>query len=392
MGIKIEKIILVHIGDVIKCPPALNVLRLSVSAGLRTSLVTTCDHGVYEYARSVPNEVKITAIDAPYEAAGSIISKALGLRKTKRILLNAIDGEYDNGKTIVWVVSDLTLKHLGNSIKSYRYVLHMMELSEELYYSKKIKNLKLNPNDLGNNALAVVVPNQSRAYITQAWWKLKALPLVLPNKPVDYIQMSRNAEVKNNECSRLVKLLSEKKIILYQGIVHKERPLLPFFEAVKSLGDPYVFAAMGANDPLPHINDKQYVHFPYVQAPEHLEITSHAYIGVLSYFPVEAQYSILNAVFCAPNKTFEYSRFGVPMISNDNFELNAMFEKHRCGVSVKHFNSNEIASAIKMLDSNYSTYSEGAVQYFSSVNMDEQFTHILETINGRFAMSSCDEI
>lgn len=381
----IEKLIVVHVGDVLKCPPALNVLRLSVAAGLETSLVTTPDHEMGEYALSIPDKVKTIVIGASYRAAGSMLSKALGLKKTKRMLLDAIDDEYDDKGSIVWIVSDLTIKHLGDSVKRYRYVLHIMELTEELYYSKKIKTLKLDASDLGNKALAVVVPNESRAYITQAWWKLETLPLVLPNKPVGSIEMPRNADIANEECRGLVASLSEKKIILYQGITHKERPLLPFFEAVRILGDPYVFATMGASDPLPWINDEQYVHFPFVQPPEHLEITSHAYIGVLSYFPVEAQYSILNAVFCAPNKSFEYSRFGVPMISNDNFELNLIFEKYDCGISVKAFKPNEIAAAIKRVDESYSTYSAGAMNYFRSVNMNETFTDVLDAISIKLA-------
>lgn len=377
---KINKIIIVHVGDVLRCPPALNVIKLADNLGLHVSLVTTKDHESSEYLKSMPDGVRLEVVDAPYSAKKSLVAKAAGIGKTKRMLLQAIDREYSEDNSIVWVVSDVSLKHLGNSLLSYRYVLHLMELSEELYYSKRVKSFKLDAEKLSNCASAVVVPNESRAYITQAWWGIDRLPAVLPNKPVDASKISKNAFVSDPKCKEILETVGERKIILYQGIAHKERPLLPFFQAVKSLGESYVFATMGEVDPLPQIEDSQYIHFPFVQPPGHLEITSHARIGVLSYFPVKAQYSILNAVFCAPNKSFEYSRFGIPMLSNSNFELNQMFERYSCGISVKSFDPDAIAAAISAIDGDYGHYSAGAAAYYSSVDMEKEFNSILDNI------------
>lgn len=376
----INRVIVVHVGDVLKCPPALNVIRLANRRGLKTSIVTTRDNEVEKYRASLPEACSICLTDGPYNSKASIVSKAIDIAKIKKQLLTSINSQYVSEETVVWVVSDVTLKHLGESILNYNYVLHLMELSEELYYSKKAKFLKLNAKKISDSALAVVVPNKSRACITQAWWGLEKEPIVLPNKPVDDLHINRNSTIKDEQASCLMEGLKGKKIVLYQGIAHRERPLKPFFEAVKKIGDPYVFVTVGANDPLPEVRDSQYCHVPFVQPPGHLEITSHAWIGVLSYFPVKAQYSILNAVFCAPNKSFEYARFGIPMISNSNCELEATFERFQCGKSIKDFSIDNIALGLKEIDAHYAEYSEGAEKYYSSVDMDCCFESLLNEL------------
>ena len=43
-----------------------------------------------------------------------------------------------------------------------------------------------------------------------------------------------------------------------------------------------------------------------------MEITSYARIGINFYRP-----NCLNKAFCAPNKIYEFSGFGIPIIGND---------------------------------------------------------------------------
>lgn len=377
----VNRIIVVHVGDILKCPPALNVVRLAHRRKLETAIVTTSDYERDSYRASLPPECVVELIDGPYGSNRNLIAKAIRLELIKKQLIAAIDRLYSRDDAIVWIVSDVTLKHLGSSVAKYRYVLHFMELTEALYYSKRVKAIKLNAKELSDDALAVVVPNKSRACITQAWWGLEREPLVLPNKPVDDLSIEKGAGIDDPAASEIVDSLKGKKIILYQGIAHKERPLKPFYDAVKLLGDAYAFVTLGAVDPLSSIKDKQYSHIPFVQPPEHLRITSHAYIGVLSYFPVRAQYSILNAVFCAPNKSFEYARFGIPMIANSNCELDSIFRHYGCGECVIEFAGSEIATLIKAIDDDYARYSSGSLSYYSSVDMDKCFDEVLQMVS-----------
>lgn len=43
-----------------------------------------------------------------------------------------------------------------------------------------------------------------------------------------------------------------------------------------------------------------------------------ASIGVMSYSPHQKTHAgVVNALYCAPNKIFEYGKYGKPMIAND---------------------------------------------------------------------------
>lgn len=53
---------------------------------------------------------------------------------------------------------------------------------------------------------------------------------------------------------------------------------------------------------------------PFIRPPHHLQVTRLASIGVLSYFPDPSSLAaVINPLYCAPNKIFEYARYGVPM-------------------------------------------------------------------------------
>lgn len=76
---------------------------------------------------------------------------------------------------------------------------------------------------------------------------------------------------------------------------------------------------------------------PYITAPYHLEVTSHAFIGILIYAPVYGTFtSPLNSIYCAPNKLYEFSHFGIPMIGNNIPGLNTLLKVTKWAVAC-HF-------------------------------------------------------
>lgn len=380
---KYNKLIIIHIGDILKCPPALNVARLAISAGMQVTIITTNDHCRHDYEAALPEEAKWLVLHNNYAANKVLTTKALRLIRLRKEIRRQIQSEYVSDNSLIWVVSDVSIKNIGYEICDYDFVLHLMELSEKLRYVNKIACTELDTGRIARAATAIVVPSYARSHIVKAWWDLDQFPLVLPNKPVDNLSINRRNVITDLDARKLIESVSDKKIILYQGIAHKERPLRPFVDAVKLLGPNYCFVTMGAVDPLPDVQESCYLHIPYVQSPNHLQITSHAYIGVLSYFPVKSQYSILNAVFCAPNKTFEYARFGIPMLSNENYELVELFSRTNCGLAVKSFTASSIANAINTIEERYMDMSVAATDYYKSVDMQKTFKEILDYASSR---------
>lgn len=373
------KIIIIHVGDVLRCPPVINLINLLGRIGVNTILITTQSKSFNQFAYPW---LKTITIPYEYQKKRSVVNKFFDMYSLRNKLWNAIDQQYNN-ESCLWITTDVTLKNLGNRVLNYRYVLQQMELTEKLYYYNRIPFLRMNENKIGNKAVAVVVPEYLRSHITKAWWDLNKIPLIFSNKPVINTEFVKNDIVTDDYARKVIDKLEGKKIILYQGIIHPERPLDSFIRAISRLGEEYAFVIMSnGEDIYKHLNSRNYYFIPYVAPPDHLRITSHAYIGVLSYFPTRSsQYSILNAVFCAPNKTFEYSMFGIPMIGNDIPGLWFPFTMNNCGTCVSDFSEDGILKAISIVESNYSQMSENALKYYNSVNNEEQLKTIISVIN-----------
>lgn len=136
------------------------------------------------------------------------------------------------------------------------------------------------------------------------FWQTQLI-LVLPNKPYGEVLFKNH----NLDLERKLNQLTNRKIVLYQGILLPERQIDNFIEAVSSMGDEYVFAVMGHSSPyLEFLQDTyqdKFVYLGYAFPPEHLLVTKKAFIGVLSYVATSQS---INPLFYAPNKTFEYAK------------------------------------------------------------------------------------
>ena len=129
------------------------------------------------------------------------------------------------------------------------------------------------------------------------------------------------------------------------------------------------------------IDSKNFYFIPFVAPPGHLQITSHAHIGVLSYVPASnTGYSVLNTLYCAPNKIYEFSQFGIPMIGNDNPGLRYLFNTENIGEIFEEWTEDSICAAIKRIEKNYRSYSENAKQFFNKTNVREQIEKLLSAI------------
>ena len=375
------KIYIVHIADVLLCPPVLSLMNMLEKMEIETVLISTQskikDNWEYQH-------ISFAELPINYEMPRNPVVKMMDMFRLRKIIWDTINSTWKKGD-LVWLTSNTALKHIGNQILEKDYVLQLMELSENLKYHSALP-FEMNAHALGNGALAVVVPEYNRAHITKAWWELDHLPLVLANKPNVKVSFGKNADIEDETARKVFEKLKGKKVILYQGIIHRERPLDQYIHAVNRLGDEYAFVVMsGGENIYADIESDNYYFIPYVKPPLHLQITSNAYIGVLSYFPVKTDYSILNALYCAPNKTYEYAKFGVPMIGNDIPGLRYMFDTTGAGVCIEDFTVDHICDAIHQIEKNYEQMSQSALKYYGDTDTEAQLREILETVKKRMA-------
>ena len=299
-------------------------------------------------------------------------------RLLRRMFIKQIPKKYKNeiqAADIVWILHENTMifggKYFINHLGPYLYTM----------YELCIKNEKLSRiyDCAAHEALLTVVPEYCRAHIVKAYYRLVKMPEILPNKPLEHPK-TRNMAITDSEIAAKISQLKDsgKKIIMYMGILSSERPLEPLVEAANSSKD-YVLAVLGGRTPyLDRLQQKmgdRFVYLGAVKPPYHLEIASHADIAYISYVPNN---SSINAVFCAPNKVYEFAGFGIPMLCNDNPGLKYTVEYNRMGVCVPELSTEEILLALKNIDTHYCEMSRAAIRYYEEESVENAVQRILE--------------
>lgn len=270
--------------------------------------------------------------------------------------------KYDDD-VLLWFGTAESALPLKGALNGKRYVLSLLELLDDA--PLKVKLLK----SLAQKAVAVTVCEETRGYIMRSWWELKQVPLVFPNKPYRQIT-DRNHAPSVDETKEVIDKIKGKKVILYQGILQNSEEIMEVAKALKELNAGYLLLLMGIDkynsvSKIKSIySNTEYV--AYIPAPYHLEITSYAHIGIVFY-----RNDSLNKAYCAPNKIYEYSGFGIPMLANDIPGL-----KHTVGnagaAECIELEKENIVKAISRIEDKYNNYSKNARTFFN--NTDNLYT------------------
>ncbi len=260
---------------------------------------------------------------------------------------------------ILWVGSALTATALGERLRSYPYLLHLLELVE--YYPA-------NPviRALARQARAVVVPEYCRAHIGMMALDLASMPLVLPNKPFSHPEQ-RQIPITDPGVTRVLEQAAGRRILLYQGVINAARCPLTLARAAETLRDTYALLLVGMSNPQ-HLEAMRRIHpglltIPYLVPPLHLHVTSHADIG-LAYYSSEN----LNNLFCAPNKIYEYAGFGIPMLARDIPGLRYTVGEAGAAVCADWSDPDQIVSGVQQIAARYPAMCEAARGFFAATD------------------------
>lgn len=280
-----------------------------------------------------------------------------------------------SGADVVWVLNENTTL-LGGK----RFVERLGDFMQTMY-ELHIRNGKIPAfyDYAANKALLTVVPEYNRAHIVKAFYDLPHMPAIIPNKPLDHPRQ-KNLPISDPAIAEKVAELEAagKKIVMYMGILSTERPLEPIIEAVEQLPG-YVLAVLGGRTPyLDRLEKTMAGRFEYlgsVKPPHHLEVASHADVTYISYV---ARSGSINAVFCAPNKVYEFAGFGIPMLCNDNPGLKYTVEYNGMGVCVPELTTPAITAALKQIDANAQAMGEAANRYYDQESVEQAVIGTLE--------------
>ena len=300
--------------------------------------------------------VKLVDPRGMYKGAFDKANNWLKFRRAFSRYLKTIDKD----NSLLWFGNaESVLPMIGIVTNKYAYVITYLELLD--HKKNRIKLLR----NLSQHAKAIVTCEETRSYLMQYWFRLNKLPYTMPNKPYD-ISVSKNAVITTDKGKYVMNELGGHKYLIYQGIFQN----VEYLETIASvLRDcyPYIYLVMMGIDRhgiVPRIKMvyANTINIDYIPAPLHLEITSNAYIGLLFYNP-----DSLNKAFCAPNKIFEYSCFGLPIIGNDIPGLKNTIGNAGAGICTE-FSYERIKEALETIVKNYDEFSANSLRFYSSVD------------------------
>jgi len=261
----------------------------------------------------------------------------------------------------LFLFSDYILKRIKIKVILFLYELHDTALIKLFLIKRKSSFV----DNIG-------VPEYNRAFITKHLLNLNFLPFVIPNIPFFDIQ-SIKPYFFPSEINDLI--LNNFRIILYQGILNKERPLSQIAHALSKLNEKYLFIIMSNYDEETISRLKKIYkytrHINFISPPDHLAVTKQAHIGIAIYDD-----SSLNTIFCAPNKIYEYALFDVPILARNMPGLKYTVDQSHSGLCVDIFNENEVIESIKKIESNYLYYSNNTKNLISN----NQISSVLKTV------------
>ena len=350
-------ILVIHSDSAVEYPPVLSLCRDLLGLGHRVLLVAKGTKGIPSFLTENVNFDSITVGERP-KGVSRVAFDFASDAEIKKICKKKLD-DFD----VVWTTTDVAARACGKLLFEKKHIMQLMELSPRvpLFSMHDMPLRSMVTEELARRAFHVVVPEYNRAFIQQAWWQIEKTPVVLPNKSL----VAPDVDAAKRYPDIYEKFNNEKRmIILYQGVFTPDRDFTGCMAAMDLLGEEFALYLMGVREQWEPMLEAQrngrdnVVLIPCVPAPNHLAFTGFGRIGLLPYAPSYARESPLNALYCAPNKIWEYSYFGLPMVGSQMPALKSAFDAAGMGVTTDFSNPNEIADSIRMIDANWNEISE----------------------------------
>ena len=366
-----SRIILILKDQLELLPPVLSCAQVLSSFGLQLELiVTSCNKSTVDEFRE--KGITIHCLYSQhYKKTSRLWVKAIRWLEFRRLAWKTY-GRIATKDDLLWVGSADTALALGKRLLSHKYVLHIHELYDTLpRYRDGLKAY-------AKSAAAIVVPDMSRAAIFRVWWGLSKTPFVVPNKPFTHPRRQK-IEISDVNIKKQIDEIGNVPIVLYQGHIVGGRSLDVVAKAIHNHSLPIRLVLMGKDHGrfVEHLKTlcPNLVPLGFITPPHHLEVTSHAAIGIIQY-----NFSCLNHVFCAPNKIWEYSGFGVPTLAADLPSLRYYLDRYKAGVCCDFDSEDDVAKAIKQIVHERESYLAGATALYESYDLSESYQSIFKEL------------
>ena len=300
------------------------------------------------------------------------VLKFFGRRREVLALLARLEAEY--GEILIWGQEFAGMALAGNKVLKYRHIVTMFEM----FQPNSRRWFGVNYQSIMQTA-TVVLPEPNRAWIYKAWMGLEKVPHVIYNK-IEPHPRQRNMPLPP-EAQKAFSKIGDRPVFLFQGSWRKDRKDIGMvLETIAKHRPQYCVVTMPATD-MARERLAQYDNafvLPFVPAPGHLAVTSHATVG-LAFYSEETEdfFKRLNPIFCAPTKIYEYAGFGIPTLGNRLPGLQNTIERAGAGICCD-LTVDSILDAADRLINDIEAFSQRATAFFDGTDIEGQVQAVLD--------------
>ena len=217
----------------------------------------------------------------------------------------------------------------------------------------------------------IIQANSERAVLMLNFYSKKKIKNLLYLRNIPDIKSNSILLNDLKTISNKLGLSKDSKVILYQGDVSFDRNLNRFIDSLQHLPPNFVFLIVGDGPALNQIKQtyRQFIYDGRLictgRVENHLinNYTRLGDIGIISY-PFDG----LNNIYCSPNKIFEYTQHGLPVLATSQPTLNSMISDFQIGKCIrKDADYSAVANTIKDLF-NELNYYQSKLDFFVCSN------------------------
>lgn len=383
-----RKVYIITQNDLVYYPPTQTLILLMLKRNAEVHFVGRFSDPV---AKEEFEKEGVTFHDLILNEEGNFLTKFIRQRNFSRSIKSLFEQERLGKTDLIWYIySGATVCCLSKVLERYNYVVHFYEFFNALQsWRYRIIYPYYTLSAFLQKANGVIHCEYNRAQICRCIYGLETMPYIIPNKP--YINQKKQVEypddislIKNDIQARV----NGRKIIIYQGYFNaKERRLEEFCQAMDMISPDHVLVIMGKGSSyFDNLKEKyesdKIIFVPFIRPPYHLAITRLATIGILTYHPqVQTYPGVINPLYCAPNKIYEYGKYGIPMLGNDIPGLKYLFKEYNCGETISYpITPKKIADEIVRIEKYYKQYSDGSKNLYDSCDIEGVISDILNNV------------
>lgn len=227
----------------------------------------------------------------------------------------------------------------------------------------------------------VVLPEYNRAWLYKSALGLEHLPFVIPNKIEPHPRKPKLSLPE--EMQKVFAEIGDRPVFLFQGSWGGDRKDIGMvLETLAKNRPQYCVVTMPATEAARQ-RLSQYPNayiLPFMPAPGHLRVTSHATVG-LAFYSDGGDYALqrLNAIYCAPNKIYEYAGFGIPTLGNRLPGLQYSVEAAGAGRCCDLTETSILAAADELV-ANIETFRKNATAFYEATDLEQLTKQVLDAV------------